>query len=273
MNNTVFLQRVLNRLISTPFDTPKRQRSLTIRWLAYRSRDRSYMVPDTAVAIAPRDGTVRLWPTIVVEVANSQSYEYVLAKVKRWFRKSHGMVEVALVLKFTAKKPVKSEVEGVVESASESSSDDGNGAATLHDMSSDDLRDITLPLSPIPDSGDVAPSFLRPETQVMNPLSGPRSHDAPGSDSSLSSLEDESGSDMFPTASRQDTNSSVSSLEDNPQDADLTDDQNTATSSNPSTARTSSYHFSSRRHKRHVYLSGARQTILPLADPADPATR
>lgn len=64
------------------------------------------MVPDATGAVMPLGGSPRLWPTIVVEVANSQSYESVQAKVTRWFRKSHGVVEVALVFTFTAKEPL-----------------------------------------------------------------------------------------------------------------------------------------------------------------------
>lgn len=49
------------------------------------------MVPDAAVVVMPLDAGPRLWATIVVEVANSQGYDDVLAKVKCRFRNSHGM--------------------------------------------------------------------------------------------------------------------------------------------------------------------------------------
>lgn len=42
----------------------------------------------------------------MVEVANSLSYESVLNKFERWFVASEGMVEVALLLKFTETDPL-----------------------------------------------------------------------------------------------------------------------------------------------------------------------
>lgn len=81
-------------LRNTTFDTPERQRSLGIRAIGYRSRDGSRRSGHC-------HGWWRLGPVVADEVANSQSYESVLAKLTRWFRKSHGMVEVALLLKFS----------------------------------------------------------------------------------------------------------------------------------------------------------------------------
>lgn len=101
-----FLQKVLFALQSTDFDTPARQDTLAVREISFRSRDGSFLVPDAAVVVIDDEAPPRLWPTIVVEVANTQSYEDAVEKVKRWFVKSGNTVEVALLLKFVAKDPL-----------------------------------------------------------------------------------------------------------------------------------------------------------------------
>lgn len=63
-------------------------------------------VPDAAVVVLDHETTPQLWPTIVAEVANSQSYESKVEKAKCWFVKSKNTVEVALLLKFTERKPL-----------------------------------------------------------------------------------------------------------------------------------------------------------------------
>lgn len=62
------------------------------------------MVPDAAVVVldvSSAESVPRLYPTIVVEVANTQLYENAVDKIKRWFVKSRNTVEVALLLRFT----------------------------------------------------------------------------------------------------------------------------------------------------------------------------
>lgn len=102
------LQRVLQSLQRSTFDTAARQNTLQVCQSARRAPNGSCLVPDAAVAVFDPTSTAtqRLWPTIVVEVANSQSYENAVAKLLRWFKASEGMVEVGLLIKFTEKDPL-----------------------------------------------------------------------------------------------------------------------------------------------------------------------
>lgn len=103
-----FLRRVLQALQRASFDTPARQDTLQVCESSWRASDGSYLVPDAAVAVLDieSDDPPRLWPTIVVEVARSNTYDSAVEKVGRWFRASDGMVEVALLLQFTEKDPL-----------------------------------------------------------------------------------------------------------------------------------------------------------------------
>lgn len=296
----VFLQSVLIGLRNTTFDTPERQRSLGIRAIGYRSRDGSYMVPDAAVAVMPRGGSPRLWPTIVVEVANSQSYESVLAKVTRWFRKSHGMIEVALLLKFTAKEPlvdpacflevwrygvvpaVETDCDGSVpvDSASGSSCDGGG----------EKDNDIAEGLLHHEDNGDSLLSSREEGLELDFHQDESNSHHADLSDSSLSTVEDETEPDFLltlpaaSTPSELESESNSSGLEDGERESNsssLENEENEsdspaepATDSSDSSAGSSSaYQPSARPRQRHIYLSRTRQTIFPVTDSADPETR
>lgn len=91
---------------STSFDTPARLKTLQVTQISWEATNGSVLCPDAAVAVMSPEEESRLWPTIVAEVANSQSYESALAKIRRWFRASEGMVEAALLLKFTEKDPL-----------------------------------------------------------------------------------------------------------------------------------------------------------------------
>lgn len=106
-----FLQAVLSQLHQTGFDTPSRQESLQVTQISWRAPDGSYLVPDAAVTVLDEreDATAppRLFPTIVVEVANSQLYDDAVKKARRWFRASAGLVEVVLLVNFTEKDPLQ----------------------------------------------------------------------------------------------------------------------------------------------------------------------
>lgn len=282
-----FLQSTLFALRGTPFDTPSRQRSLTVREIGFRTRDGSFMVPDAAVVVMPLDGEPRLWPTIVVEVANSQSYDDVLAKVKRWFRNSDGMVEVVLVLKFTAKDPVldpacflevwrygfhdREEVgdETVVldgETADTGEPGDSGGNRDQHDnlANTDDAASDRSCGSVVEDSeehgkhladedslrvvGSDCESINEAEILVVNPDTCAPHHT--DSDSSLSSLEDEVDIPIVHPEPDPPSSSSASS-----------------------SASTSEYRPAPRPRKRHIYLAGTRIPILPVADPVERESR
>lgn len=73
---------------------------LRVTRVSWRASDGSYLVPDAAVSVM--GAHPRLWPPLVVEVANTQTYESATAKVARWFIASERAVEVALLMKFTA---------------------------------------------------------------------------------------------------------------------------------------------------------------------------
>lgn len=266
-----FLRSVITGLQTNPsFDTPARQQSLSVRETAFRSRDGSYLVPDAAVVVWPTDGEPREWPTIVVEVANSQGYEDVVAKVKRWFVKSHGKVEVALVLKFTAKdpvldpacflevwrcRPVRADAERNETILFEMDSSDDSGAPALQ-------GDIG---SPVPDCE------LDPE----------------GSDSSLSPVDEDmiepecliDSDPIIPAGSPSDSDSSLSSLDDEDLDVDsllhttlsslsaATTSTSGSSSSGLSSASTSPFFPTPHHRMREIYLSGTRTTVLPVVDP------
>lgn len=247
------------------------------------------MVPDSAVVVMPLDGEPRLWPTIVVEVANSQDYGDVLAKVKRWFRNSHGMVEVALVLKFTAKDPIldpacflevwrsearvsdevddqspainaegdESERTGDPDSGSADGDENGN-ASTTGCPSSDRSSSSEGQESQAP--GDHLIDAVSLDTDCILPSSdGEHQPNIPTVDADISNPHD------------MDSDSSLSSLDDAEIDIPASQpDQDTApASSQSSSASTSEYRPTTPRHRRQIYLSGLRKTILPVADPVD----
>lgn len=301
----VFLQDVLVGLRSTSFDTPARQRTLSVREIRFRSPSGSYMVPDAAVVVMSRDGDVRVWPTIVVEVANSQEYDSVLQKARRWFVQSDGMVEVVLVMKFTAKDPLMDpacylevwrygEVVAIETGDSDSDSDvpmdvdsDNSGEEIMDDNTNEDAypangqtgpRDDAHPpdttidtVVPADDDCDSSLSLLSSSsssssdhqterTEDNHP--GDASTDIPGladqvSDSSLSSLSshspDQSG-ELDPAAYEQ-SQGSVS------------------TASQPPSASPNSPGDYDPHPAYDIILSGARKTVLPIADPADPEMR
>lgn len=106
-----FLQAVLSQLARSGFDTPARQDTLQVTQISWRGSDGSYLVPDAAITVLDEseDATApppRLFPTIVVEVANSQQYDDAVKKARRWFRASAGLVEVVLLVNFTEKDPL-----------------------------------------------------------------------------------------------------------------------------------------------------------------------
>lgn len=295
-----FLQSALFALRGTHFDTPVRQRSLVVREVAFRSSDGSYMVPDAAVVVTPVGAPARIWPTIVVEVANTQGYEDALAKVKRWFTRSHGMVEVALLLKFTAADPVTDpacflevwrygEPDNQDATMLEWGSEPYEGSNPVADLDdSDELSD----LSSGSDHSDhpahqqsqpvetLAPDTLAVEYRdTISPLSayvegiraaGPSNAvDATvHADPEIISLDTHSG--------LTDSDSSLSSVEDDETSPIPSDNSNDAASSiadssSSSDASTSAYHPTPRRHRFQMYLAGVRQTVLPVDDPVDPA--
>lgn len=110
-----FLQSVLTQLGRTGFDTPARQDTLHVTQISWRAPDGSYLVPDAAITVLVEDDNAattttappRLFPTIVVEVANSQLYDDAVKKARRWFRASAGLVEVVLLVNFTQKDPLQ----------------------------------------------------------------------------------------------------------------------------------------------------------------------
>lgn len=296
-----FLQSALFAMRGTGFDTPARQRSLVVREVAFRSSDGSYMVPDAAVVVTPVGSPARVWPTIVVEVANTQGYEAAVAKVKRWFAKSHGMVEVALLLKFTATDPVLDpscflEVwrygvpapEDIDVTMLEWEGDPIEGGGPVDDL--DDSDDSHLPVDQ--QSQQACDINIDAEhgdrksgdfTDDQNDLDIPVADDANINPSLHNTLLAVAGhvepepvepeivpADAHPGLTDSDTSSSLSSLSDD--DANPVPNANStdAASSSSSDASTSAYHPSPRRHKFQMYLSGARQTVLPVMDPVDP---
>lgn len=299
-----FLQSALFALRGTPFDTPARQRSLVVREVAFRSSDGSYMVPDAAVVVTPVGAPARIWPTVVVEVANTQGYEDALAKVKRWFARSHGMVEVALLLKFTAQDPVvdpacflevwrygRPDDQDAMVLEWEGEIGEGDGpVADLED--SDELSDVSsgsehsehhqqsqpvenFPPDVIPvESVDLEDSVSADsETDAYIPVDDGETTAA----DHLGSPPDAAGNidpDLIPADAHTgltDSDSSLSSLDDDEAPPIPDGNSSDGASSSSSSASTSAYHPTPRRHRFHMYLSGARQTVLPVADPIDPA--
>lgn len=59
-----------------------------------------------AVLDTESDAKPRLCLRVVVTVADSRTFVSAIQRVSRWFRASEGMVEVALLLKFTGKQPL-----------------------------------------------------------------------------------------------------------------------------------------------------------------------
>lgn len=260
----VFLQDVLLRLRNTPFDTPARQRTLSVREIRFRSPSGSYMVPDAAVVVMSRAGDVRVWPTIMVEVANSQGYDNALQKARRWFVQSEGMVEVVLVLKFTAKDPLldpacyleawryaevvaddTSDGDGDSDEPMDVDSDFSGGAST-----DDNVEDVVDPAEEQTAPGeDTDPGTTSTDPAVLANEE---------SDSSLSSLSSDSSdvSDQADTVAHDQSQDSVS----------------TALPSSSSSSSNSTGKYDP--HPVHdIILSGARKTVLPVAHPADPEMR
>ncbi|KAF8242740.1 hypothetical protein K440DRAFT_664576 [Wilcoxina mikolae CBS 423.85] len=56
------------------------------------------MIPDGQVLV--NNHCEGVWPTIVFEVANSESYERVIGKMARWFNESQGTIRAVLVIKY-----------------------------------------------------------------------------------------------------------------------------------------------------------------------------
>lgn len=250
------------------------------------------MVPDAAVVVMPLDGPPRLWPTIVVEVANSQGYDDVLAKVKRWFRNSHGMVEVALVLKFTAKDPILdpscflevwrygvpvSDEAGdqdaaLDEEGSECQETDDPDSATSdgdeHSIHSNTDRTSVNRSSPSAEQDNQTP-----EDKFINANSLDTDCNLPKSDEEpVPAIHTAIADISLSQATDSDSSlSSLSSLEEEETDIPVTPaDQDTASgSSQSSSASTSEYRPIPLHHRRQIILSGPRKTILPVSDPVD----
>lgn len=247
-----FLQKVLFGLQGTAFDTPARQDTLAVREISFRSRDGSFLVPDAAVVVIDDEAPPRLWPTIVVEVANTQSYDDALAKINRWFVKSRNTVEVALLLKFVAKDPLvdpscflesyRGRVvdadavgEGImdIDSESESGGDDepgAEGSLSGDDDDTDHLRDDENDRSASPDD--------QPTVETTSP---PSPADEPNE----------------PLETHVDSDSSLSSLDDEDLDLDLGLDDPPVPA----------------KPRLQVYIADTRKTVLPVSDPPEPEMR
>lgn len=280
----VFLQKVLIGLQGTAFDTPARQDTLSVREIAFRSRDRSFIMPDAAVVVIDDEAPPRLWPTIVVEVANTQSYENAVGKIQRWFVKSRNTVEVGLLVKFVAKNPlldpscflevyrgrlVDADAGGdslEFETESDSSDDEElEEDEELEDDDLDDLSDYNTDRSASPDEQPpVETTFLLPVDTHADAVTEDKSEDSlqnqVDSDSSLSSLEDEEPDLEDPPAAipdQVDSDSSLSSVDD--EELDL-DELLTAP---PIPAK----------QRLQVYIADTRKIVLPVSDPPDPEMR
>lgn len=251
------------------------------------------MVPDAAVVVLPLDAEPRLWPTIVVEVANSQSYDDVLAKVKRWFRNSHGMVEVALVLKFTAKEPIldpscfmevwRYGVRTSDEAGDQNAALDGEGSECERTEDPDsgtsdgDVHSINTNNDQTT-SNRCSASAVRDNQTPEDSLTDA---DNPHADCNLTSTDDEH-EPVIPTAIADISNSqvtdsdgSLSSLVEEEIDiARTSPDQDTVSgSSQSSSASTSEYRPTPLHPRRQIILSGLRKTILPVSDPVEQEMR
>lgn len=294
-----FLQSALFALRSTPFDTPARQRSLVVREVAFQSSDGSYLVPDAAVVVTPLGAPARIWPTIVVEVANTQLYANARAKVKRWFTKSRGLVEVVLLLKFTAEDPIldpscflevwrygvpPEDTDGMIVEGEVDGSDCDEEAGDLDDEAGLDSNDFS-------DAGSCSGSGIDQSSitvdQQGDPFPESETSDPDGSD--CSSLHSIGNASDFDTTTHNapggqtdadallvdvgtvlsDSDSSLSSLEGD-EASPIPPTTGSDAPSSSSDASTSAYRPTPRRHKLHMYRSGARQTVLPVADPVDP---
>lgn len=234
-----------------------------VREIGFRTRGGSIMVPDAAVVVMPLDGEPRLWPTIVVEVTNSQGYDDVLAKVKRWFSNSRGMVEVVFVLKFTAKDPIPDppcflEVWRYEVSVGDLMGDglvvpDGEtiDSAGLGDSGGDGDEHADLANS------DYAGGTPSPSS-VVN-----------GSDRDNENEQDISIAVVDPCAPHDiNSDSSLTSLNDEETDIPLVPPEaHSPSSSSASSTCTSEYRTGLRSRKRQIFLSGPRITILPVVDP------
>lgn len=266
-------------------------------------------MPDAAVVVTPVGAPARVWPTIVVEVANTQGYEDAVAKVKRWFTKSHGMVEVALLLKFTAADPVLDPscflevwrygvpapgdkdltmVEWEGDSIEEVGPvDDQHDNDKLGVLSGSD--DSGLPSDrQDPQANDIIPDISDTEHNYENNDGSPDNNN----DSDIDLADDANIDSSFhpnhvlvtghvepeilpvdaPTGlTDSDSSSSLSSLSEDETSPGPRGNSNDAASSSSSDGSTNAYHPTPRRHQFQMYLSGARQTVLPVGEPADPA--
>lgn len=262
------------------------------------------MVPDAAVVVTPVGSPARVWPTIVVEVANTQGYEAAVAKVKRWFAKSHGMVEVALLLKFTAADPVLDpscflevwrygvpapEDQDVTMLEWEGDPFEGGGA----------LGDCDEPSDVVSTSDDFDRSVDQRSQQVSEMNTDAEHGDRENEDftdhqnetgitvadfantnhdnllaSAGNAEPDHDEPEIVPahahTGPTNSDSSSLSSLSEDEPNHTRTGNSTDAASSSSSNASTSAYQPTPRRHKFQMYLSGPRQTVLPVMDPVDP---
>lgn len=242
-------------------------------------------MPDAAVVVIDDEAPPRLWPTIVVEVANSQLYEDALAKVKRWFIKSGNTVEVALLLKFVGKDPLvnpacflevyrgrivdadadgesmdfetESDTSGDEELEEEDEELDNDDRDNLSDGNTD--RSVSrqeqstieaTALCPVDTDADVVAEDELEETP-QNQVD---------SDSPFSSLEDEEHDHDNPPAAAPDhgdSESSLSSLD----GEELNLDDPLAATPVPS------------KRRLQVYIADTRRTVLPISDPPEPEMR
>lgn len=249
----VFLQKVLFGLRRTAFDTPSRQDTLAVREIPFRAPDGSFLEPDAAVVVLDDDAPPRLWPTIVVEVANTQPYEDAVAKVKRWFLNSRNTVEVALLLNFVAKDPLvdptcflevyRGRIVGAdavgksldSDTEIESSSDDEleDDEALSDDDNTHGLSDANNDRSASPD--------------MQSPIDA----------TSLSPADTNADEEHEDTLQNSiDSDSSLSSLDD---DLDLED----PLAAIPVPAK----------QRLQVYIADTRKTVLPVSDPPAPEMR
>lgn len=259
------------------------------------------MVPDAAVVVMSRGGDVRVWPTIVVEVANSQEYDNVLQKARRWFVQSNGMVEVVLVIKFTATDPLLDPAcylevwrygAVVADETSDSDSDgdepmdvdsDSRGGERTDDKTDentdyadgktrpgedahlgDENSDIAIPAY---EDCDSSLSTLSSQSSDVHHNTELNEDNLPGNISTdIPALADEASDSSLSSLSSDSSAEAVTAAHDQSQGS-------VSTASPPPSSSSDSTGDYDPRPKYDIILSGARKTVLPLPDPADQEMR
>lgn len=270
------------------------------------------MVPDAAVVVldvSSAESVPRLYPTIVVEVANTQLYENAVDKIKRWFVKSRNTVEVALLLKFTEKDPLINPAcfleifrcrpsgddageagDDLIAELDLDSSDDGfvgEDETSALDDGADNMDDGGNEGGSDDGNGDFGGDEL---SHISNDHSIP-SASLNGSDSSLSSVDEEhvanpdnaapidvDGSNSPHSASDPvyEPDEDIFVLSPHPGNSAPDSDPipsypSSSFSASSNNSRAAYYPVTEPRpHRLQMYLAGPRKTVLPVADPPDP---